>query len=96
MAGDITISVGGNRPISSVVQDGQGPPGPPSAGAAGFNFAQSVAASVWTINHNLGYRPTVALQTGGGVELIGQVSHLSANTVQVTFTTPRTGTARCI
>lgn len=56
---------------------------------------QETAAQVWTINHNLGFRPSVKLYTTGGVEYLADVTHLNANQVQVNHKTARAGTARC-
>lgn len=72
----------------------QGPTGP--AGAAGHNHTQGSAATVWTIAHNLGYRPCVDARDTGGAVMLGEALHLSLNVVQITFTTAIAGTARCI
>ena len=71
-----------------------GPPGPPGANGAGFDFTQASPSAVWTISHNLGVRPSVSTLSVGGVEMWGTATHLSANVVQVNFSTPVAGTAR--
>lgn len=91
---------GGSMPQVRVVQ-----PGPVrivrvgltvvgGSGATGTNFVQALAASVWVINHNLGYRPAVQTFTTGGLEIGGTVLHLSLNQTTVTFKGPLAGTAR--
>ncbi len=67
-----------------------GPPGPTS----GFSYEQTTASSTWTIAHNLGYRPSVGCFTTGGQSLVGTVTHLSENTLTVTFAVPIAGVAR--
>ena len=73
-----------------------GPQGPSVIGAIGFNFTQSAPADVWTISHNLGYKPSVSVMNAGGVEIEAEVAHLSNNTAQVTFNEPVAGLARLV
>lgn len=61
----------------------------------GSNFTQSTPATVWTINHNLGYRPVVQTWDLSGIELDGTVAHPTVNQTTVTFTTAQSGVARC-
>lgn len=72
----------------------QGPRGRSGAAGSGFDFTQPTAATVWTINHNLGLRPDVATYRLGGTEMKGAVQHLSDNTLTVTFNSPVAGYAR--
>jgi hypothetical protein len=71
----------------------QGPPGVDGASGSSFEHAQSVAASIWTVNHNLGFRPNVSVKTLGGLEVDAEVLHVSVNQVQVIFDSPSTGIA---
>lgn len=70
-----------------------GVPGPPGQ-SSGINFTQSTPSSTWTINHNLGYRPSIDLFTVGGVIMLGEVVHISLNQIVVNFTEPVAGFAR--
>jgi hypothetical protein len=82
-----TIGVGSPGP--------QGPKGDPGAdGAAGVNFTQAVASATWTINHNLGYRPSVEVFDAGGNEIEGEVTHPSSLQTIIRFVVPVSGTAR--
>lgn len=54
---------------------------------------QAVAATTWTINHNLGYRPTVRPMTVGGAEMTAEILHASANQALVYFDSPTAGIA---
>lgn len=74
-----------------------GPPGAPGApGGAAYLHTQSTAAATWTINHNLGFRPDVAVRDSGGNEVLAQVLHVSANQTVIYFATPTAGEARFI
>ncbi len=59
----------------------------------GFTFTQIAPSAIWTINHNLGYRPSVELRTPGGAVFGADVTHISANQVLVTLVALMAGTA---
>jgi hypothetical protein len=65
------------------------------AGAA-FVFTQQAPAGVWTINHNLGYRPSVELLNAGSQEIEGDVSHPTVNQTVVALSPATAGLARLI
>jgi hypothetical protein len=71
-----------------------GPQGP--AGGAAYQFEQVAPATVWTINHNLGYRPSVELLDAGSQEIDGEVAHPSVNQTVVTLNPASAGLARLI
>jgi hypothetical protein len=62
--------------------------------AAAYTHTQSSASAIWTINHNLGFRPTVTLLDDGGQQYFARVDHPAANQTVVTHLTPTTGSAR--
>lgn len=72
----------------------RGPMGLP--GGTYYEHTQSPAAATWTINHNLGFRPTVELRTAGGQEFIADVQHPTVNQVVVYLNSPLAGFARLI
>lgn len=72
-------------------QGAQGPAGPASAF---YVHTQSTPATLWTIPHNLGFRPTVSVTTNGGLEVLADVQHLSDNTLTVSLLTAMAGIAR--
>lgn len=74
----------------------QGPPGLDGAAAASFDFAQATPASPWVITHMLGKKPIIDIRSAGGVEMIGEVVHVSDSQTNVYFITPQAGTARLI
>lgn len=71
-----------------------GPEGPPGPGEATYTHTQGVAALTWTINHNLGFFPSVELRTVGGIEFNSLVIHSSVNTTLVENNLAIAGTAR--
>lgn len=85
-------------PAQAVVQvevtGPQGPQGP--AGAPAYVHQQGSASATWTINHNLGYRPSVELLNTGSQEIEGDVVHTSVNQTVVTFTSAVAGQARLV
>lgn len=72
----------------------QGPEGRPGDG--GVFFLQSSPSALWVINHNLGYKPIIALMDSAGSEIIGNVIHISLNTANVYFNQAIAGAARYI
>ena len=85
----------------TVLQVGQGPSGPKGdkgdTGQAGSTHEhhQTTAASTWTVNHNLGFRPAVTILSVGGAQMLAEVIHASLNQVLVYFDEPMTGLAVC-
>jgi hypothetical protein len=80
---DLTLSVVGV----------QGPPG----NGARHTHVQAAALLVWTVPHNLGFRPNVTVTTTGGQEVWGgEVLHLSVNTLTITFDVAMAGSADCV
>jgi hypothetical protein len=89
-----TESDTGKEKIGNGVTAWNSLPYKPSSVARSFNFVQSSAAATWTINHNLGFKPSVELLNSGSQEIDGDVVHTSANQVVVTFNVPVSGFAR--
>lgn len=50
-----------------------------------YTHIQVVAASTWTINHNLGYYPAVSIVDSGENLVMGDVTYISSNTLSVSF-----------
>lgn len=65
-----------------------------SSSGVAFTHLQSVADTVWTINHNLGMRPAVTILDTGGNEVEADVVHLSSNQLVIRFAIPVAGLAR--
>lgn len=58
------------------------------AGVVEYTFT---SASVWTVNHNRGRHPTVALLTTGGIHMQGEVLKVTENQFQVLWAAPTAG-----
>jgi hypothetical protein len=54
---------------------------------------QIVSLSTWTITHNLVAYPSVTVVDSGGNTVIGQVTYLSANALQIVFNASFSGKA---
>lgn len=65
------------------------------AGDRYYPHTQAVAASTWTIPHNLGKFPSVTVVDSAGTEVVGDVTHADENTAVVTFTAAFAGRAFC-
>ncbi|MGZ8181454.1 MAG: hypothetical protein ACXWT1_05815 [Methylobacter sp.] len=60
-----------------------------------YQHTQSTPAAIWTVNHNLGYRPTVQITTLGGRLIWGETLHTSINQVVIYLDIPSAGLAIC-
>jgi hypothetical protein len=69
------------------------PIGPAAGSDAHYVHDQSVASAVWTVAHNLGKHPSVSVVDTSGREVTGEVEHVDANNVELTFSAPFSGTA---
>ena len=72
----------------------QGPSGASQSTLREHTHQQATPATVWTINHDLGFRPAVYVTDSAGDECEGDVDHLSSNSLTITFSAAFAGTAR--
>ena len=61
-----------------------------------YTHTQSLAALIWTVNHNLNFQPITEVHSVGGQKLLAEVNYLNLNTLQVVFNVPQAGTARMV
>lgn len=61
----------------------QGPAGLSGVGA--YHHVQESAMHIWQINHGLGFFPNVTIQDDDGYDVVGALSFVDENTVNVTF-----------
>lgn len=74
-----------------------GPMGASTGGAAeSYTHTQASPSDEWTINHNLGVRPLIAVFSPGGAEVQAEILHMSTNQARIYFASAYAGTARCI
>ena len=71
-----------------------GPVGSPGT-TARYEHTQSTAQTVWTVNHNFGYRPLVQALSVGGMQLLVEVLHSGQNQSLIFFDLPTAGLAVC-
>ena len=58
-----------------------------------YDHHQMIAASVWTIVHNMDRNPSVSVVDSGGSMVSGDVVYIDTNTIQITFSSGFGGTA---
>jgi len=86
------VGVGPQGPPGETGPQGPvGPQGPP--GGEAFVYQQVSASTVWTIQHNLGYYPSVTTVSVTTDEIIGNLHYVNDNEVTVTFTYAQMGYA---
>jgi hypothetical protein len=71
-----------------------GPLGPAgSISSISFTFEQQTNSDLWTINHNLGYRPSTSIIDYGNNNIEADIAHIDANTLTIAFATGTSGYA---
>lgn len=90
--GDGAVSADGSTITGTAFNELPFDPG----GGLAYIHTQSTPAATWTINHNLGYRPSVELLDSGSQEIDGDISHPTINQTVVTLSPPTAGLARLI
>ena len=80
--------------ISDSLMGIQGAPGEDGTDVS-YVHTQLSASSSWTVNHNLGFKPSVEILSVGGAEIEGEVLHISNNQVTINFVMAVAGSARC-
>lgn len=58
-----------------------------------YTFVQAVDFATWTINHNLGYMPSVTVIDSGGNDVEGSIIYNDTNTLTLSFSASLSGTA---
>ena len=90
----VTVTEGDTTVVTVTTAGPQGPGGG-GAGAA-YVHTQASPATTWTINHNLGFRPSVELLDSGSQEIDGDIAHPTTNQTVVTLNPATAGLARLI
>jgi hypothetical protein len=55
------------------------------------DFYFTTPSATWTVNHNLGKRPSVTVVNNNGTEILGTVRHVNENQITVSFSAALTG-----
>lgn len=58
-----------------------------------YRHVQNTAATIWTINHGLGKRPSVDVTDSANTKMYAKIEWPDENTVVLTFSMPVSGTA---
>jgi len=86
----ITVEVNNPGPITVSTVGLQGTPGSAGAGAGTLVFDQPTPSTVWTVDHALGYQPSVAVVVDGA-EVVAAVERVSITRIVVTHSAPQSG-----
>lgn len=93
----LTVTIEETAGVETVEVSIPGPPGPPGEqGASGdltYAHTQELAATLWTVTHNLGKYPSVSVVDSGLNEVVGDVQHINVNSLTVEFTAAFSGAA---
>ena len=90
----VTVTEGDTTVVTVTTAGPQGPGG--CGGAVAYVHTQASPATTWTINHNLGFRPSVELLDSGSQEIDGAIAHPTVNQTVVTLNPATAGLARLI
>ena len=90
----VTVTEGDTTVVTVTTAGPQGPGC--GGGAAAYVHTQASPATTWTINHNLGFRPSVELLDSGSQEIDGDIAHPTTNQTVVTLNPATAGLARLI
>jgi hypothetical protein len=91
----VLVSTGASGTVVTVATVGpQGPAGSGGGSGTAYEFIQGSAATTWTINHNLGYKPIVDVYDTGSQQIEAAVTHPTINQTLIVLTAPAAGFAR--
>lgn len=95
--GDVWKKLSGVYALTGNIQGPEGDQGDtgPSGAALNYTHTQAVPASVWTVIHNLGKRPSVTIFDSANDEVEGDIVHNSVNQLTLTFSAAFGGVAYC-
>ena len=88
------MSIVVNTTTNEVIVTAPGPQG--NAAQIFYTHTQATPAAVWTINHNLGGKPTAVVLDSAGTQCEGTFSYPSNDQMIITFTSAFTGAAYII
>jgi hypothetical protein len=71
----------------------KGDPGNSTGGDLTYTHNQMIAASTWTVNHNLGKYPAVTVVDSAGDHVLANINYPDTATVIITFSSSNAGKA---
>lgn len=93
----VTSGPGGNALVTNVgdahhavldfvlPQGETGPQGPPGLDTGFYRHDQAGASTVWHVNHNLGFYPSVFVQDSAGSVIYGDVTYVDTDNLTISF-----------
>ena len=93
VAGAAAVAVVTEQTVQVVTVGVQGPAG--GGGSGSYTHTQAIAATVWTVPHNLNKYPSTTTTDNLGNVIYGDVAYVDANIVQITHGSALTGYAYC-
>jgi hypothetical protein len=94
----VNLTITPPQPVALQLTAGQGPAGTngtDGVDGGSYEHHQPVASTLWVVNHNLGYYPSISVLTLGRVRVDAGIVHLSPNQAQVLLDLPLAGFAIC-
>jgi len=83
-------------PVGQQVPPGWGSGNSGNSGSSNYTHVQNVAATTWTVNHNLGRHPRVTIiRASDGAVVYAAVTHLNANSLRIDFSEALAGRVYC-
>ena len=91
---EVAVANGFVGPESAWLESLVGPQGPAGlSGNAAYHHTQVTSSTMWEITHNLGFFPSVTTQDEYGYDIVGAISYVDEDTVQVIFASAVAGDA---
>ncbi len=87
---NIAIAIDDNANTITVTASGE------ITAQSAYLHTQVTETATWVVPHNLGHYPYVAVTDSTNHLAFAEVFHLTTDTLEVRFSTPQTGLARCI
>jgi hypothetical protein len=58
-----------------------------------YVYTQTAPALVWTVDHRMGFKPSVFTEDASGIDMQGVVEYIDTNVLKITFNQPVAGKA---
>jgi hypothetical protein len=81
----VEVAASSGPPGDKGDQGDPGIQGPPGLSGGSYAHDQSTASAIWSITHNLGYKPNVSIVDSAGSQVEGDVVYLDLNSLEVHF-----------
>jgi hypothetical protein len=58
-----------------------------------YVYTQTAPALVWTVDHRMGFKPSVFTEDASGIDIQGVIEYVDTNILKITFNQPVAGKA---